>query len=65
MNVALVLPIITPTDGGEELGGPKWQEISGRGGVGGGGVFARQPIFLIQSKIQISLYIWIYFRSIC
>jgi hypothetical protein len=41
-------------------GGKYWA-----GGVGGGGVFAGQPIFLIQSKIQISLYIWIYFRSIC
>ena len=39
--------------GGEEPGGPKWREISGRGagGGGGGGVFAGQPIFLIQSKI--------------
>ncbi len=34
--------------GGEEPGGPKWREISGRGW---GGVFAGQPIFLIQSKI--------------
>ena len=49
----------------EEPGCPKWREILGRGGgVGGGGVFAGQPIFLIQSKIQMSLYIWIYFRSI-
>jgi hypothetical protein len=50
------------------LGGAGMSEMAGNigpGGVGGGGVFAGQPIFLIQSKIQISLYIWIYFRSIC
>ncbi len=34
------------------------------GGWGGvGGVFAGKPIFLIQSEIQMSLYIWLYCSS--
>ena len=61
--------------GQEARGGGRGRSRGGRsemagnigpgGGGGGGGVFAGQPIFLIQSKIQMSLYIWIYFRSIC
>ena len=57
MNVALVLPIISPPEGG---GGSREVRNGGKywaGGGGGGGVFAGQPIFLIQSKIQISFYI--------
>jgi hypothetical protein len=43
-----------------------WEEPGNIGpgvGGGGGGVFAGQPIFLIQSKIQMSLYIWLYCSS--
>ena len=43
------------------LGGAGMSEMAGNigpgGGVGDGGVFAGQPIFLIQSKIQIHLAI--------